>query len=294
VNRLSHELGGPISVLRGYFSFWLDGSLDHLPWSTRDEIKLGAAQVESLAKQAGVLVDRFARSSEDSNRGVPESWPVDAGQALAGPIHDLRAWLRVKDEAIMQQLSVESFSAVLVCDRSLILLDALVSQLAAAHMVSGDEAPRMESIDLSSWLRRSIHDLAPAVTCFGHPLVLDLPPKPVTARGNSTLLHVALLNLLDNAQKFSPARAPIQVVGYEKPGLCGFAVEDSGPGLPKSFEFRAFGRIDHGPGFAAPGVGLGLYTAKRIAELHGGSLTILAIERRGTRVGIQIPTTVAG
>ena len=294
VNRLSHELGGPISVLRGYFSLWLDGTLAHLPWSTRDEIERAAAQVDGLAKQSAVLVDLFARSSGDSNRGVPQRWPVNAEEALGGPIRQLRTWLQAKDEATLQQLSVESSSGVLICERSLILLDALVSQLAAAQMVSGDERPVMESIDLSSWLRRSIHDIAPAVTCFGHPLALDFPPKPVPIRGNSTLLAVALLNLLDNAQKFSPARAPIQVVGYEKPGSCGFAVEDRGPGLPKNFEFRAFGRIDHGPGFAAPGVGLGLFTANRVAELHGGSLTIQTIEHRGTRVGIQIPTGVGG
>jgi len=68
VNRLSHELGSPIAVLRGYFSFWLDGSLDPVPWSTREEVRLAAAQVEGLAKQAVVLVDLFSRSSVDANR----------------------------------------------------------------------------------------------------------------------------------------------------------------------------------------------------------------------------------
>ena len=290
VNRLSHELGGPIAVLRGYFSFWLNGTLAHLPWSTRDEIELAAAQVDGLAKQAGALVDLFARSPEDATRGALDSWPADADRTLAGPIRGLRDWFQAKDRAIVRELSYEARMAVLVCERGVILLDALVSQLATAHAVSGDEVPEMENIDLSNWLRHSIHDLAPAVTCFGHPLALDFPTRAVPIRGNSTLLSVALLNLLDNAQKFSPPRATIQVIAYEKPGMCGFAVEDGGPGLPRAFAFRAFGRIDHGLGFAAPGVGLGLFTANRVAELHGGSLTIRAIEHMGTSVGIKFPT----
>ncbi|MHB8612723.1 MAG: ATP-binding protein [Candidatus Dormibacteraceae bacterium] len=289
VNRLSHELGGPIAVLRGYFSFWLDGSLDHLPWSTRDEIEHAASQLDVIVKEAGVLVDLFARSSDGTNRSVLDIWPIEANRTLTTPIRALRSWLQAKDPASALALSVQSRTAVLVCERSAILLEALVTQLATAHMVSGEEVPAMEPFDLSSWLRRSIHDLAPAVTCFGHVLVLDFPTQPIPTKGNATLLAVALLNLLDNAQKFSPPRAPIQVVGYEKAGMCGFAVEDGGPGLPRDFEFRAFGRIDNGPGFAAPGVGLGLFTANRVAELHGGSLTIRAIEHMGTSVGIHIP-----
>jgi signal transduction histidine kinase len=291
VNRLSHELGSPIAVLRGYLSFWLDGSLDPVPWSTREDVVRAAAQVEGLAKQAVALVDLFSRSSVDANRRALDSWPADADRTLAGPVHELRGWFQAKDRATLQQLSTESHTAVLICERSVIVLEALVRQIATAHMVSGDEMPEMESIDLLSWLRRTVHELAPSVTCFGHPFSLDCPPGPVPIQGNSTLLAVALLNLLDNAQKFSHPRSPIQVVGYERAGVCGFAVEDGGPGLPRDFEFRAFGRIDHGLGFAAPGVGLGLFTAKRIAELHGGSLTIRAIEHRGTRVGIQLPAS---
>lgn len=293
VNRLSHELGGPIAVLRGYFSFWLDRALDHLPWSTREEIELAATQLDGLAGQARALVDLFARSSEDTSRSALDSWPVDADRTLAGPIRGLRSWFQAKDRAAVQKLSSEARMAVLVCERSVILLEALIFQLATAHMVSSDAVSEMETVDLSNWLRRSIHDLAPAVTCFGHALALDLPPQPVFIRGNSRLLAVALLNLLDNAQKFSPSRSPIQVVGFKNARMCGFLVEDGGAGLPRSFEFRAFGRIDHGPGFAAPGVGLGLFTAKRVAELHGGSLTIRSIEHIGTSVGVQIPRLAA-
>ena len=291
VNRLSHELGSPISALRGYFSFWLEGSLDPVPWSSREDVKRAAAQVERLAKQAVALVDLFARSSVDADRHAIDSWPADADRTLTRPVHELRGWFQAKDRSALRQLSTQSQTAVLMCERSVIVLEALVRQIATAHMVSGNEKPEMESIDLSSWLRRSVHELAPAVTCFGHPFSLDFPPSPVPIQGNSILLAVALLNLLDNAQKFSPPRASIQVVGYERAGVCGFAVEDGGPGLPRDFEFRAFGRIDHGLGFAAPGVGLGLFTAKRVAELHGGSLTIRAIEHRGTRVGIQLPAS---
>jgi signal transduction histidine kinase len=289
VGRLSHELGGPIATLRGYVSLWLDGTLDPMPWSTKDEITSLSRQLDSLARNVGALVDSLARSSIQDNRGVFDGWSINAIDEFAGPIGGIKRWLQQRDPSLVHMMSIDSQNAAMVCERSAILLDALATQLANAHSVSGGDAPEMRVLDLSSWLRQSIHDLAPAVTCFGHPLTLDFPSESVLMKGNATLLAVALLNLLDNAQKFSPERSPIQVIGFAKAGTCGFAVEDAGPGLPRAFEFRPFGRIDNGPGFAAPGVGLGLFTASRIAELHGGALTIRAVERMGTSVRVQIP-----
>ncbi len=289
VSRLSHELGSPIAALRGYVSLWLDGTLDPMPWSNRDEITILSRQLDRLAQSVGAWVDSFARSSSSDGRGVFGNWPVNTIDTFAGPTADIRRWLQEKDPSLLNKMSLESHNAAMVCERSAILLDALVTQLANAHTVSGAETPEMLVMNLSIWLRQSIHNLAPAVTCFGHPLTLDFPSQSVPMKGNPTLLAVALLNLLDNAQKFSPERSPIQVIGFAKAGTCGFAVEDAGPGLPKAFEFRAFARIDDGPGFAAPGVGLGLFTASRVAELHGGALTIRAIERVGTSVRIQMP-----
>lgn len=280
-----------MAVLRGYFSFWCDGSLDPVPWSTREDVERTAKRVEGLAKQTLALVELFSHSSLNANRLSLDSWPADADRTLTGPVRELRNWFQAKDRATLQRLSAESHRAVLICERSVILLEALLRQIATAHMVSGDEMPEMELMDLSSWLRQSVHELAPSVTCFGHPFSLDFPPSPVPIRGNSTLLTTTLLNLLDNAQKFSHSRSPIQVVGYERAGVCGFAVEDNGPGLPRDFEFRAFGRIDRGLGFAAPGIGLGLFTAKRVAKLHGGTLTVRTIEHRGTSVGLQLPVS---
>ena len=290
VNRLSHELGSPIAALRGYVSLWLDGTLDPMPWSSTDEIKLLSKLLDDLAQSARVLVESFAREPGEVRQASLDGWPVDAVATLAGRVGHLRRWLQRKDRSLLRTIPVDSQNAAMACERSAIILEALVTQLATAHTVSGDEPPEMTVIDLTTWLRQSIHALAPAVTCFGHSLALDSASESASIQGNSSLLSVALLNLLDNAQKFSPERAPIQVIGFAKAGACGFAVEDSGPGLPHSFEFRAFGRIDEGPGFAAPGVGLGLFTARRIAELHGGSLTIRTIERLGTSVRIQIPT----
>lgn len=253
-----------------------------------------AEQVERLAQQALSLIDLCSRLSVDANRHALDSWPADTGRTLSAPVQELRAWFQDKDRNALTKLSADSHAAALMCERSTILIEALLRQIATAHMVSGREKPVMRSMDLSSWLRRSIHELAPSVTCFGHALSLDFPPGPAPVQGNPTLLAVALLNLLDNAQKFSHPRSPIQVAAYERAGFCGFLVQDSGPGLPRDFEFRAFGRIDHGPGFAAPGVGLGLFTARRVAELHGGSLTMSTIEHRGTRAGIQLPTDQEG
>ena len=149
----------------------------------------------------------------------------------------------------------------------------------------------MEPLELSSWLRQSVHELAPAITCFGHTLALDTPTGGSVVSGNSALLSIALLHLLDNAQKFSPPRTPIRVGAFTSARTSGFVVEDGGPGLPRGFELRPFGRIDDGIGFASPGMGLGLYTASLVAHRHQGTLTFHSIENVGSNFRIEMPTS---
>ena len=286
VNRLSHELGGPLAVIRGYLSLWLDGTLDPRPWSSSEEITERFGLVQGLADQVRVLVGSIGPHGLAG--GDLQQWVTKALWEMAPPIADLLEWFQTRDRDQAHQMSFASAHAALVCERNAILLQALASQLAAVQRVHGDEPTPMESIDLSAWLRQAIHELAPAVTCFGHTVSLSLSTRSVAIQGNRALLSIALLQLLDNAQKFSPSGSPILVTGFASNSAAGFEVEDRGPGLPRNFELRAFGRIDHSVGFASPGMGLGLYTAGKVAELHNGTLTFRSIERVGTSFRVQM------
>ena len=76
-----------------------------------------------------------------------------------------------------------------------------------------------------------------------------------------------VVNLVDNALKFAKSRVEVTIQGRE------VSVTDDGPGVPEEAReqvFEKFARLESGP--KAPGAGLGLSIARKLAQLHGGAL----------------------
>ncbi|HYX89622.1 MAG TPA: ATP-binding protein, partial [Gaiellaceae bacterium] len=113
-----------------------------------------------------------------------------------------------------------------------------------------------------------------------------LPP----VRGDSERLRQVLMNLLDNAIKYSPAEGEVEVRAYAEDGRVRVDVCDAGPGIAKEDQrliFEKFGRVT-GPG-ARPGTGLGLFIARSIAEAHGGSLDVSSAPEQGATFTLELP-----
>jgi signal transduction histidine kinase len=100
-----------------------------------------------------------------------------------------------------------------------------------------------------------------------------------------------LRNLLENAVKYSPAGATVDVRARSENGRVLVAVEDSGPGIPAEQHgliFERFGRANVGLG--KPGTGLGLFIARSIAEAHGGRLSVASTPGQGATFTLELPT----
>jgi signal transduction histidine kinase len=110
-----------------------------------------------------------------------------------------------------------------------------------------------------------------------------------------TRLKQILLNLLSNAIKFTePGGSVVTTLRHEPSGSISFAVSDTGPGMTPDEIVTAldpFGQVDTGHTRHYEGTGLGLPLARRLAELHGGSLDIESERGRGTTVTVTLPAT---
>jgi signal transduction histidine kinase len=109
-------------------------------------------------------------------------------------------------------------------------------------------------------------------------------------RGDRERLRQVLTNLIDNAVKYSPAGAEVEVDTFAHNGRIHIEVRDSGPGVAaenQALIFEKFGRVtgDH----AKPGTGLGLFIARSIAEAHGGSLQVRSAPARGATFTLALP-----
>ena len=116
--------------------------------------------------------------------------------------------------------------------------------------------------DLGALVRSSVDTLRP----------LARIPIEVTGNGDAIDLDAGrvqqiIVNLVDNALKYAKSRVDVDVRGRE------VRVTDDGPGVPLEHReriFEKFSRVETGP--KPPGAGLGLSIARKLAELHGGSL----------------------
>jgi two-component system sensor histidine kinase KdpD len=101
-------------------------------------------------------------------------------------------------------------------------------------------------------------------------------------------IEEVVVNLLDNATKYSPAGTPIDVELTSTPEAIRIAVRDHGPGIVGEERMRIFEPF-HRSSPTAPGVGLGLHIAREIVELHGGTLTLETPENGGSRFVVTMP-----
>ncbi|NWG18156.1 MAG: sensor histidine kinase, partial [Chloroflexi bacterium] len=105
-------------------------------------------------------------------------------------------------------------------------------------------------------------------------------------------LQEALAQILDNAYRFTPPDGTIEVsVMVENPSI-NIVVSDTGPGiatehLPHIFE--TFWRLDEA--HSTPGLGLGLSLARKIIEMHGGSIAVDSVVGEGTTFVLRLPIT---
>jgi signal transduction histidine kinase len=115
-------------------------------------------------------------------------------------------------------------------------------------------------------------------------------PLPVVADRLRTL--TMLLNLLENAVKYSPRGGDVVVAWSRRAGVCHISVTDHGVGISReqqSMLFTRFGRLVTPETSHIRGTGLGLYIAREIARLQGGDITVRSEVAKGTTFTITMP-----
>jgi two-component system sensor histidine kinase CpxA len=115
-------------------------------------------------------------------------------------------------------------------------------------------------------------------------------------RGNASLLHSAVENVVRNAIRYTQERSSVEISLASEDGVAGpmalLKVSDSGPGVPADSLgklFEPFYRLDEARGRNSGGVGLGLAITERAVRFHGGSVSAHNRAEGGLRVEIKLP-----
>jgi two-component system sensor histidine kinase KdpD len=127
-------------------------------------------------------------------------------------------------------------------------------------------------------------------TLRNHKLELQLGNDLPVLEYDAVLIERVLVNLLENAGKYTPAGSHIQLAAQHEGDKIRISVSDDGPGLPANMEQKAFDKFSRGmPESTTPGVGLGLAICRAIIENHGGTIDAGNLHPHGARFSFTLP-----
>ncbi len=162
-------------------------------------------------------------------------------------------------------------------ERQVVHLSRLVDDLLdVSRITSGKIQLRQEPLDLCAVVAGAVESMRPLVTGYGHDLQVDLPESEIPVTGDPTRLTQLVVNLLTNAAKYTPRGGRVEVRLERRGANAYLHVVDNGIGMSKSLiesAFDMFVQGERGVGREEGGLGIGLTLVKRIALMHGGSVT---------------------
>lgn len=127
----------------------------------------------------------------------------------------------------------------------------------------------------------------------GRELRVDLPDGLPLLHLDAVLIERVLVNLLENAGKYTPAGSTIHLFARLHNDTVVLTLDDHGPGLPRGREERVFEKFERGQRESAlPGVGLGLAICRAIVEAHGGAIEGYNRESEGVVQGARFVITL--
>jgi signal transduction histidine kinase len=212
-------------------------------------------------------------------------------ELLANVSHELRSPLARLRVALELLPADEKRKAAM--DTDLSELDSLIETLLTASRLEASGLPtHMGRVQVTQLFAELEDRAARDPNLAGKSVRIAAPPEgAATLDADGALLLRALWNLIDNAGKYGAP--PITVEALPTGDSISFTVTDEGSGIPvaeRSRVFEPFYRVES-PGSPRRGFGLGLTLARRVAEVHGGAISIQSREGsdRGCRVTLRVP-----
>jgi two-component system phosphate regulon sensor histidine kinase PhoR len=234
----------------------------------------------SRAAAVGVLRDVTRLERTEAMR---RTFVADVSHELRTPIASIGAAAETLAEGGIEEN--ESSELVGLILRQTARMRELIDDLMdLAEIESGAGTLEKKEIALLSLAGEIARDLAAAAREKGVEVVLG-GDESVTVSGDRRRLAQVVRNLLDNAIKFSPADARVDVRVSVDSGSPVLTVEDQGPGIPKGERekiFQRFYQVDRSRSKIRPGSGLGLAIVKHILQLHGASIEVGGEVGRGS------------
>jgi heavy metal sensor kinase len=295
---------GPVAVLLALAGGWfaigralhpvraITREAERISWQKRDErlpVPLTGDELEQVSRTLNSMLDRL----EDTFQRINQ-FSADVSHELRTPLTIIRGELEsiVREVPCSPQVLEGLGSSLEEVERLTRIVDHL---LILCRLDSGKESAPNELVDLGQLATSTAEQMRLLFVEKDLHLALRVAPN-VMVMGVTVRLKQVIVNLLDNAIKYSNQGGTIEVAVGDDGDRAHLEVADNGAGispvdLPHLFE--RFYRADKARSRASGGVGLGLSIVKAIAAAHGGTVSVESAEGSGTRFRFEIPIALA-
>jgi PAS domain S-box-containing protein len=291
------ELGGTADQ-RGGLRWW---RVHHYPVRRGDRIAGAAAIVEDItaARESAAeltrlhALEREARAEAEAANRSKDEFLATVSHELRTPLGSILGWARMLSSGILDE--PKRAVAIETIERSARLQAQLIEDLLdLARIQSGTLRLDRTPLALSTLIEAAIEAARPAAVAKGVALVAQLPHEARAAivEADAGRLEQVAGNLLGNAIKFTPRGGEIRVTLAIEGSSAVLSIRDDGQGIEPELLPHVFDRFRRGQqrGGGASGLGIGLGVARRLVELHGGTLTAKSEGRgRGAELVVRLP-----
>lgn len=172
-------------------------------------------------------------------------------------------------------------------------LDIIEDLLRVAKVDAGKVYLEKSSYDLGQLIETAIKTQAVLFKSRGQTIIYSPPAEHIYVYCDSKLILMVIENILDNAGKYSLDGKQIKISVEQETVYTVISIEDQGVGIRQADIKKLFGkfvRIDNQLSASVRGTGLGLYWAKKILDLHDGSIEVTSKINRGSTFTVRTPT----
>ena len=241
-------------------------------------------EIKELSTTFNTMADELSQV-EDSRR----EFVANVSHELRSPITAIRGYIEGMRDGVIPPEEQDKYLGI-VSDESKRLSHLIGELLALSRLEQDDVALDYSDFDVCDLLERVFLRRTGDLEKRGMDVDCDFDPEPCFVHADSARIDQVLVNLVDNAIKFTPDGGLITLRVRAENGLCTVTVQDNGVGILPEDRPRVFERFftadrAHTSG---KGTGLGLSICQRILEMHGQRIRLLDTEE-GTAFAFTLP-----
>jgi len=206
---------------------------------------------------------------------------------LRTPLTHIKGYIELLLTSALGELTEQQLNALQVVQRSSERLENQIEDLIYISMSArGEFTLRIVDLDLSTLFQAIFSRSISKAQDRNIDLLIDTPTNLPRVKADEEKLSWALLQLVDNAIKFTPTHGKVTLTAKQDQGLITVTVSDTGIGIPDdrvSEIFEPFHQLDGSATRRYGGTGLGLTLVRQIVEAHGSEIRVQSVVGEGTR-----------